>query len=219
MFDGLKRFWKGIMRMFGYTTLKNIVGKDVTLSDKMINAINDWKNMMNGQADWITDYVKSLRIEEGICREFADVALTELETSVSIKRLDEKYQKAVGKLNENLQEGLGLGSFVLKPVSADRAEFVAADKFIPIAFGDDGKPLDIGFLTVKRVGESDYFTRFERHYFLNGSLTIENKCYHSQDPSDIGQLCSLEEVEEWAGINPGPVTYPGMQQMGLSGNR
>ena len=213
MFDGLKRFWKGIMRMFGYTTLKNIVGKDVTLSDKMINAINDWKNMMNGQADWITDYVKSLRIEEGICREFADVALTELETSVSIQRLNEKYQKAVGKLNENLQEGLGLGSFVLKPVSADRAEFVAADKFIPIAFGDDGKPLDIGFLTVKRVGESDYFTRFERHYFLNGSLTIENKCYHSQDPSDIGQLCSLEEVEEWAGINPGPVTYPGMRQM------
>lgn len=213
MFDGLKRFWKGIMRMFGYTTLKNIVGKDVTLSDKMINAINDWKNMMNGQAEWITDYVKSLRIEEGICREFADVALTELETSVSIQRLDEKYQKAVGKLNENLQEGLGLGSFVLKPVSADRAEFVAADKFIPIAFGDDGKPLDIGFLTVKRVGESDYFTRFERHYFLNGSLTIENKCYHSQDPSDIGQLCSLEEVEEWAGINPGPVTYPGMRQM------
>ena len=213
MFDGLKRFWKGIMRMFGYTTLKNIVGKDVTLSDKMINAINDWKNMMNGQAEWITDYVKSLRIEEGICREFADVALTELETSVNIQRQAEKYQKAVGKLNENLQEGLGLGSFVLKPVSADRAEFVAADKFIPIAFGDDGKPLDIGFLTVKRVGESDYFTRFERHYFLNGSLTIENKCYHSQDPSDIGQLCSLEEVEEWAGINPGPVTYPGMRQM------
>lgn len=213
MFDGFKRFLKGVMRMFGYTTLKTIVGKDITLSDTMINAINDWKKMMNGQADWITDYVKSLRIEEGICREFADVALTELETSVSIQRLDEKYQKAVGKLNENLQEGLGLGSFVLKPVSADRAEFVAADKFIPITFGDDGKPLDIGFLTVKRVGENDYFTRFERHYFLNGSLTIENKCYHSQDPSDIGQICSLEEVGEWAGINPGPVTYPGMQRM------
>ena len=28
MFDGLKRIWKGIMRMFGYTTLKNIVGKE-----------------------------------------------------------------------------------------------------------------------------------------------------------------------------------------------
>lgn len=213
MFDGFRRFWRGVMRMFGYTTLKNIVGKDITLSDRMIDAINDWKNMMNGQADWITDYIRSLKIEDGICREFADAVLIEMESNVSIDALDKIYQKAVADLNENLQEGLGLGSFVLKPIGPGRTEFVAADKFIPITFGDDGKPSDIGFLTVKRVGENDYFTRFERHYFQNGDLTIENKCYHSQDPSDIGQVCSLEEVSEWAGINPGPVTYPGMRQM------
>ena len=213
MFDGLKRIWKGIMRMFGYTTLKNIVGKDITLSDRMIDAINEWKRMLNGEADWITDYVESLKIEEGICREFADATLIEMETRISIDSLDKKYQKAIVDLNENMQEGLGLGSFVLKPIGNSGSEFVSADKFVPITFGDDGKPLDIGFLTVKRVGQNDYFTRFERHYFTNGNLTIENKCFHSQDPSDIGQTCSLEEVPEWASINPGPVIYPGMQQM------
>lgn len=213
MFDGLKRIWKGIMRMFGYTTLKNIVGKDITLSDKMIDAINEWKRMLNGEADWITDYVESLKIEEGICREFADATLIEMETRISIDSLDKKYQKAIADLNENMQEGLGLGSFVLKPIGNSGSEFVSADKFVPITFGDDGKPLDIGFLTVKRVGQNDYFTRFERHYFTNGNLTIENKCFHSQDPLDIGQTCSLEEVPEWATINPGPVIYPGMQQM------
>lgn len=213
MFDGLKRIWKGIMRMFGYTTLKNIVGKDITLSDRMIDSINEWKRMLNGEADWITDYVESLKIEEGICREFADATLIEMETRISIDSLDKKYQKAIADLNENMQEGLGLGSFVIKPIGDSGSEFVSADKFIPITFGDDGKPLDIGFLTVKRVGETDYFTRFERHYFTNGNLTIENKCFHSQDPSDIGQTCSLEEVPEWASINPGPVIYPGMQQM------
>ena len=213
MFGGLKRFWKGIMRMFGYTTLKTIVGKDITLSDKMIDAINEWKRMLNGEADWTTDYVESLKIEEGICREFADAALIEMETRISIDSLDEKYQKATSDLNENMQEGLGLGSFVLKPIGDGNSEFVTADKFIPITFGDDGKPLDAGFLTVKRVGESDYFTRFERHYFTNGNLTIENKCFHSQDSSDIGQLCSLEEVPEWASISPGPITYLGMNRM------
>ncbi len=213
MFDGFKRFWKGVMRMFGYTTLKNIVGKDITLSDRMIDAINDWKKMMNGEAEWITDYIRSLRVEDGICREFADAVLVEMESSVSIEQLDEIYQKTITDLNENLQDGLGLGSFVLKPTGPGKAEFVPADKFIPVTFGDDGKPTDIGFLTVKRVGENDYYTRFERHYFVNGNLTIENKCYHSQDPSDIGQICGLEEVPEWASINPGPVTYPGMSQM------
>lgn len=199
--------------MFGYTTLKTIIGKDIAMSSAMIDAINDWKQMLNGNAEWLTDSMESLRIEHGICREFADVALSEMETSVSIQRLDQVYQKAVSDLNENLQEGLGLGSFVLKPLGADKAEFVSADKFVPISFGDNGKLSDIVFLTVKRVGENDYFTRVERHYFENGNLTILNKCYHSQNSADIGQFCKLEEVPEWAHINPGPVSYPGMRQM------
>lgn len=213
MFDGFKRFWKGIMRMFGYTTLKQIVGKDITLSDKMIDAINEWKQMLNGRADWITDSIVSLGIEEGICREFADCALVEMETSVNNERLDKIYQKNISSLNENLQEGLALGSFVLKPLGGTAAEFVSADKIIHISFGDNGKPNDIAFLTVKKVGETDYFTRFERHYFINGNLTIENKCFHSQAASDIGLPCSLEAVEEWANIEPGPITYPGMNRM------
>lgn len=213
MFEGFKRFWKGFMQMFGYTTLKQIVGKDITLSDKMIDAINEWKQMMNGQADWIADSIVSLGIEEGICREFADCALVEMETSLSNERLDRIYQKNISNLNENIQEGLALGSFVLKPLGEAAAEFVSADKIIPISFGDDGKPNDIAFLTVKKVGDVDYFTRFERHYFINGNLTIENKCFHSQTSRDIGLPCSLESVEEWANIDPGPVTYPGMNRM------
>lgn len=49
-----ENMWKGIRRMFGYTTLKTIVGKDVALSSRMIDAINDWKNMFNRNAEWLT---------------------------------------------------------------------------------------------------------------------------------------------------------------------
>lgn len=213
MFDGIRKLWKGLMRMFGYTTLKQIVGKDITLSGSMINAINQWKQMLNGEADWITDSIVSLGIEEGICREFADCVLVEMETSVSNERLNKIYQKNIAGLNENLQEGLALGSFVLKPLGGTVAEFVSADKIIPISFGDDGRPNDMAFLTVKKVGDTDYFTRFERHYFINENLTIENRCFHSQTANDIGLPCSLEAVEEWANIEPGPVTYPGMNRM------
>ncbi len=199
--------------MFGYTTLKQIVGKDITLSSNMIDAINAWKQMLDGRADWITDSIVSLGIEAGTCREFADCVLVEMETSLSNERLDKIYQKNIANLNENFQEGLALGSFVLKPLGGVSAEFVSADKIIPISFGDDGKPNDIAFLTIKKVGDTDYFTRFERHYFINGNLTIENKCFHSQSSSDIGIPCSLEAVEEWSNIQPGPVTYPGMNRM------
>lgn len=213
MFDRIRNIWKGIMRMFGYTTFKAVVGSDITLTEPMIEAINKWKQMLDGRADWTTDYIRSLKIEAGICREFADAVLVEMETSISNERLNEIYQSSIVGLNEELQEGLGLGSLILRPLGPSTAEFVTADKFIPIKFGDDGKLLDVGLLTVKREGENDYYTRFERHYFVNGNLTIENKCYHSLSGSDIGTLCDLNAVAEWASINPGPVTYPGMTQM------
>lgn len=214
MFDGLKRLWGRIVSMFNYTTLKNIIGKDVALSQTMIDAINKWKKMLVGNADWCSDIVESLKLEEGICREFADSVLVEMEAKIlNNDKMDKVLQKSLSDMSKKLQTGLALGAMVLRPLGSDTAEYVAADKFIVISFADDGTPNDIAFLVVKCVGENDYYTRVERHYFTNGNLTIENKCYHSQSQSDIGQICSLEEVVEWANILPGPVIYPGMVQM------
>ena len=129
----LKDFGKDSCVCLDMRRLKQIVGKDVTLSDRMIDAINEWKQMLNGQADWITDSIVSLGIEDGICREFADCVLVEMETSVSNERLDKIYQKNIVRLNENLQEGLALGPFALKPLGGAAAEFVSADQdSIPI---------------------------------------------------------------------------------------
>ena len=214
MFDGLKRLWGRIVSMFNHTTLKNIIGKDVALSQPMIDAINKWKKMLVGNADWCGDIVESLKLEEGICREFADSVLVEMEAKIlNNDNMDAVLQKSLSDMNKKLQTGLALGAMVLRPLGPDKAEYVAADKFIPISFDDSGTPNDIAFLVVKSVGENDYYTRVERHYFTNGNLTIENKCYHSQSQSDIGQNCSLEEVAEWANILPGPITYPGMTEM------
>lgn len=200
--------------MFNYTTLKNIIGKDVALSQTMIDAINKWKKMLVGNADWCSDIVESLKLEEGICREFADSVLVEMEAKIlNNDKMDKVLQKSLSDMSKKLQTGLALGAMVLRPLGSDTAEYVVADKFIVISFADDGTPNDIAFLVVKCVGENDYYTRVERHYFTNGNLTIENKCYHSQSQSDIGQICSLEEVVEWANILPGPVIYPGMVQM------
>lgn len=70
--------------MFGYTQLKSILGTDVALSQGMIDAINEWKLMLDGAADWTSSDVQSLKIEQGICREFADTVLAEMETSISV---------------------------------------------------------------------------------------------------------------------------------------
>ena len=114
MFDGLKRLWGRIVSMFNYTTLKNIIGKDVALSQTMIDAINEWKRMLVGNADWCDDdTVESLKLEEGICREFADSALVELEAKIlNNDKMDKVLQKGLSDINKKLQIGLALGAIV-----------------------------------------------------------------------------------------------------------
>lgn len=212
--DRMITAWRNIRKMFGYTDIKRIIGQDVALSESMINSINGWKAMLNGKAGWVadSDYIKSLRIERGICREFSDVVLTEMESSVSNEKLNEFYQKMLADLNENLQDGLGLGSFILKPLPDGKSEFVTADNFIPIKFDDDGKPSDCAFLAIKRTGENQYYTKLERHRLDNNVLIIENTAFYSQDKSDIGMKVSLEDVPEWSKLQPA-VSYPGMDKM------
>ena len=217
MFDGIRHWWKGVVgRMFGYTEMKRIAGTDVTLSQTMITAINRWKNMISGNAEWLDSDsgIISLRSEVGICREFSDIAIGEMEAKVDNNDfLNNALQLAVRDLNENLQDGLALGSFILKPLGGDKSEFVSADKFVPVSFADNGMPNDVMFLTRKRTGESSWYTKVERHRFnADGNLMIEKKCYHSSAESNIGLPCGLNAVPEWANIEPGPITYPGMKK-------
>lgn len=215
MFDGLKTLWKGVKnRMFGYAQIKDVVGKDFAMSGNMFAAIDRWKNMLDGNAPWVDNQsVVSLEIESGICREFADVVLNEMEIKISNKKLEKLYLSGTRDLNENFQEGLGLGSFVIKPLSNGKAEFLTADKFVVLNFDDDGKPIDILFMKKKEVGGQKHYTRTERHYLHNGNLTIENRCFFSGSEDTIGKEVPLTEVPEWANIIPGPTSYIGMEKM------
>ena len=120
MFDGLKRLWGRIVSMFNYTTLKNIIGKDVALSQTMIDAINKWKKMLVGNADWCDDTVESLKLEEGICREFADSVLVEMEAKIlNNDKMDRFLQNNLSYMNNNFQTVFTLAAIVLSPLRPD----------------------------------------------------------------------------------------------------
>lgn len=214
MFEKIKKWIKGVTRMFTMTTIQNLVGGEVAMTEEIMMKINEWNEMLTGQASWCSnsDYITSLRIEHGICREFADVVLNEMEVSVSNEKLNTLLQSCIEDLNENLQEGLGLGSFIIKPLGKDKVEYIAADKFIPIHFDDTGKSDDCMFIQVKRQGTSQYYIRTERHDIRDGNLRIRNKAYKSFSQNTIGMEIPLSSVEEWKNF-PEDITYKGMTQM------
>ncbi len=214
MFEKIKNWIKGVTRMFTMTTIQNLVGGEVAMTEEIMMKISEWNEMLTGQASWCSnsDYITSLRIEHGICREFADVVLNEMEVSVSNEKLNTLLQACIEDLNENLQDGLGLGSFIIKPLGKDKVEYITADKFIPIHFDDTGKPDDCMFIQVKRQGTSQYYIRTERHDIRDGNLRIRNKAYKSFSQNTIGMEIPLSFVEEWKNF-PEDITYKGMTQM------
>ena len=212
MFDGFKSFVKGAMRkVFRQTDIKQKINQNICLSNDMANRIELWSAMYRGNAPWCKDYVKSLRKEQGICREFTNVVLNEMESEVSNEKLDKLYKAAIRDLNEYLQSGLALGSFVIKPLGADKVEYITADRFLPVEFDPRGRLVNVIFVQVKCLADDDYYYRLEQHIFKDNTLTITNKAFHSNNNQDLGKEVSLEVIDEWSKLPPF-ILYQGVER-------
>ena len=210
MFEGVKAFLKGAWnKMFKAKTITDALQIKTCLSEEMVNQINLWKNMHRGTAPWCADYVKSLRKEQGICREFANVALNEMELKIKNEKLDAIMKAALENLNEHFQDGLATGAMVIKPLGGDKVEYLAADQFVPIEFDAKGRMIDVVFVQQKKIGEV-YYNRLERHAFSEETLTITNRAFRSSNENEIGREIPLAAVEEWAQL-PESVSYQGVK--------
>ena len=208
MFDRFIDWVKGVWnKLLGKDEIKKAIGVEPCISQTFLDRIALWNNMLCGKAPWVNEDVKSLQVEQGICREFANVCLTEMEAKVSDKQLDNIFQGAIKDLNEYLQDGIGLGSFIIKPLGGNKVEYIPAGAFIPIQFDDRKRLTHVAFITTKKVGENGWYRKFEIHRLTAQGLIIENKVFYSQTESILGRQVEMSEVEEWAKISPGPLLY------------
>lgn len=214
MFDKIRSFVRGVMRrMFPAKNIKEALNLDTCVSDEMMERMNLWAAMYRGCAPWCREEVVSLRKEKGICQEFSNVVLNEMESKVSVESLNKIYREAIRDLNENLQSGLALGSFVIKPLGGNKVEYITADRFIPIEFDDRGRLVNVVFVQVKKLADDDFYHRFEQHDFNAdaGTLTITNAAFRSDSAEAIGRRISLKDVDEWKSL-PESVTYAGLER-------
>lgn len=196
--------------MFTRTDIKRLVGEDFELTKDMVEGIELWDDMLRGQAPW-NNAAPSLGIETGICREFADIAINEMDAKVDDESLDKLFRNAIKDLNENLQEGLALGSLIIKPMMGGAVEYVSAKDFIPIKF-DGNKLTDCILIERKQKSNDRYFFRTERHQLTTQGLRIENKAYFSTSASQLGRQIPLADIQEWSDY-PEEITYLGMNKM------
>ena len=194
--------------MFSIKTIEQAVGVKPALSQEMLARIDLWSKCYSGRAPWTDgEKVVSLRLEKSTVREFANVMLNEMTVKISDKRLDTVFRRSVaGNLNRHLQRGLATRGLILKPLSDNTTQFVAADAYIPLSFDCNGRYRDIIFPEYKQLG-GKYYTRFERHTLGKNGLTITNTAYVSASPSVLGHAVPLASVNEWSRLAPS-VTFP-----------
>jgi A118 family predicted phage portal protein len=211
---GLINFVKGVWRrMFPIRDIKSALNIKIALTEVMLRTIEEWYGNYCGNAKWVNEEkgVQSLRLEQSITREFANIVLNEMTASVTNDRLNDLFNKATNNINMHLQEGLATGAMVIKPLGADKVQYVSANAFIPVEFDAEGKLLKVIFPEFKKIGDN-YFTRLEYHELdeVNG-LTITNRAYMSSSANSLGREIPLESVEEWVDLLT-YVNYPLMKR-------
>lgn len=203
---------KGVFsKMFKSNDLK-IVNSNINISSEMIDKIEQWYLMLQGKAKWCKDDIVSLRIEQGICQEFANVVTSEMDLKISDESMQKDITYMLRNLNENLQDGLGQGSFIMRSLGGKKVEYITPQRFIPIEFDANGNLVDVYIIETKDIKEVRYY-RFERHSIKDGYLSITNQAFKGTK-SKIESLIRLDYIEEWSMINEF-ISYPAMKKIDI----
>lgn len=202
----LKGVWQ---RLFPLKDIKQALGIKPAITDDMLSSIELWQNCFSGNAPWLNDDVISLRLEQSITREFANITLNEMTASVSNDKLQKIFETATEDLNSELQSGLATGAMVIKPLGGDKVQYISANAFVPIEFDARHRLVKVIFPEFKKIGDN-YYTRLEYHSLdTEKGLTITNTAYVSASEGQLGREIPLAAVDEWASL-PNAVTYPAM---------
>lgn len=207
--EKIKQFIKEVIRkMIPAKNIEKAMNVKSSISNNMISKIEEWKRMYKGGAEWVNnDSVYSLRLEQGIVREFSNIVLNEMSSKVTNEKLETIYKNSIKTLNENLQSGLALGSFIIKPLGSNKVEYITADNFIPIEFDAQGRLTKVIFFDIKHGGENVFYKRAEYHSLDKNGLTIINKAFQSSNINELGKEVPLSYVEEWAHLRE-YINYP-----------
>lgn len=208
MFNRFIDYVKGVLkRMFDTTNIaKKAFNLDSLMSENMSKAIVLWKDIYEGHAPWISEYVEESETPAQVANEFARLTTLEMETEITGSKraeyLNEVYKKFLNNLDEKLELGNALGGVYFKPYVSGNQIYINAivqGDFIPIAFDGDGNLTSVVFIDTFTQGKYIY-SRLEWQRIEDEQLIIVNKAFKSEDKNTLGNEINLTEVDKWANI-------------------
>ena len=202
----IERIGQVIRKMLGREKIKDAIGVEVTVSDKMANEIDLWAKMYKNEPPWKEKNIKLCGLPAAIAGEFARLVTLELKTEVTGNDfINEEYQAVVSDIRKYTEYACAKGGLAMKPYASEghiEVDMVQADRFFPTKFNSRGEVTAAVFAESLTVGKKVY-TRLEYHQHEGTMYHINNKAFVKQDLDNVevlGKEVPLTAVPEWANL-------------------
>lgn len=201
----IERIGQVIRKMLGREKIKDAIGVEVAVSDKMANGIDLWAKMYKNEPPWKEKNIKLCGLPAAIAGEFARLVTLELKTEVTGNDfINEEYQAVVSDIRKYTEYACAKGGLAMKPYTSEghiEVDMVQADRFFPTKFNSRGVTAAV-FAESLTVGKKVY-TRLEYHQHEGTMYHINNKAFVKQDLDNVevlGKEVPLTAVPEWANL-------------------
>lgn len=204
----IERIRQVIRKMLGKENIRDAIGVDVAVSDKMAREIDLWSKMYKNQPPWKRKDLKLCGLSAAIAGEFARLVTLELKTEITgNKFLNDEYQTVTDNIRTYTEYACAKGGLAMKPYVSDghiEVDMVQADRFFPVKFNSRGEVIAAVFMETVTIGKQVY-TRLEyhRHDEKTATYYIINKAFVRQDLDNVevlGKEVPLSAVPEWADL-------------------
>lgn len=201
----IERIGQVIRKMLGREKIKDAIGVEVAVSDKMANEIDLWAKMYKNEPPWKEKNIKLCGLPAAIAGEFARLVTLELKTEVTGNDfINEEYQAVISDIRKYTEYACAKGGLAMKPYASEghiEVDMVQADRFFPTKFNSRGVTAAV-FAESLTVGKKVY-TRLEYHQHEGTMYHINNKAFVKQDLDNVevlGKEVPLTAVPEWANL-------------------
>lgn len=221
----LIEFVKGVIRkMVGPKTLESVLHITPAISPDMKTAIETWQDMYMDKSPWLTKNIKSAGIPALIASEKARTATIEMDIKITgdserAKFIRTNFKKVTDSIRENLEYGVALGGFVIKPYIVlgpynkyiMEFNYTKATDFYPLSFSADKSVIEAAFVD-RIVAKDVIYSKVEYHKLEGTQLIIRNYAFVSQNTnstvnsadlrSELGEPIPLTSIASWANLAP-----------------
>lgn len=204
----IERIRQVIRKMLKKENIRDAIGVDVAVSDKMAREIDLWSKMYKNKPPWKRKELKLCGLPAAIAGEFARLVTLELKTEITgNKFLNDEYQTVIDNIRTYTEYACAKGGLAMKPYVSDghiEVDMVQADRFFPVKFNSRGEVIAAVFMETVTIGKQVY-TRLEyhRHDEKTATYYIINKAFVRQDLDNVEVLrkeVPLSAVPEWADL-------------------